>query len=173
MKELSRWAAAAKAIRKELGKAFPETKFQVRSESYSMGSSVDVDWTDGPTTDMVEEIIKKYQYGHFNGMEDLYEYSNTREDIPQVKFVMTQREISEESTFKFAQVIAKDYGLEPPKSKEELGKSFDHDGQWYNWYQLVRQYVWKLDLTGAETIKHIERYCGSPYDCYEAVRMEG
>jgi hypothetical protein len=28
-----------------------------------------------------------YQYGHFNGMEDIYEYSSMIPDLPQVKFV--------------------------------------------------------------------------------------
>ena len=43
----------------------------------------------------VNEIIKKYQYGHFNGMEDIYEYSNSRDDIPQAKFVFVNRTMSE------------------------------------------------------------------------------
>lgn len=29
--------------------------------------------------------LAKYQYGHFNGMEDLYEITNIRKDIPQTK----------------------------------------------------------------------------------------
>jgi hypothetical protein len=95
MRELSNQAAAAKMIRAELGKAFPTTKFRVTSDSFSMGDSVDIRWEDGPTSDKVDAIVKKYQYGHFDGMQDLYEYSNHRKDIPQSKYVMTQRDISE------------------------------------------------------------------------------
>jgi len=88
-------AKAAKAIRKELKERFPNTKFQVTSRSFSMGNSVDVEWTDGESRKNVESIINKYQYGHFNGMEDIYENSNSRDDIPQVKFVQTRRNMSE------------------------------------------------------------------------------
>jgi hypothetical protein len=91
-------AKTAQAIRKELKVAFPNVKFSVTSDNFSGGNAVRVGWTDGPTTDMVEEITDKYQYGHFNGMEDMYEYSNTRDDIPQVKFLSTNRRASEQTS---------------------------------------------------------------------------
>jgi len=37
--------------------------------------------------DKVEGIAMPYQYGHFNGMEDMYEISNVIEQLPQVMFV--------------------------------------------------------------------------------------
>ena len=37
--------------------------------------------------DKIDEIAKPYQYGHFNGMEDMYEISNVIEQLPQVMFV--------------------------------------------------------------------------------------
>lgn len=93
-KTLSTAAKAAKAIREELKTTFPGQKFSVLSSNYSMGNSVDISWTDGVTVKQVEEITRKYQQGHFNGMEDIYEYSNTNENIPQAKYVMCQREMS-------------------------------------------------------------------------------
>lgn len=48
----------AKKIRKELKEKFPFTKFSVRC---SRGSSIDVSWTDFPTTKAVEEIVSKYE----------------------------------------------------------------------------------------------------------------
>lgn len=89
-------AKAASEIRKILKKEFPKTKFRVKSSSYSMGSSVDVYWIDGPTTDAVQSLISQFQYGHFDGMTDMYEYSNSRDDIPQVKHVLTNRRMSDE-----------------------------------------------------------------------------
>jgi glyceraldehyde-3-phosphate dehydrogenase/erythrose-4-phosphate dehydrogenase len=89
-------AQAATEIRKELKLKFPGFKFSVRSSNFSMGNSVDIDWTDGPTTEQVDAIVDKYQYGHFDGSIDMYEYSNKREDIPQAKFVQTQRSMSAE-----------------------------------------------------------------------------
>ena len=92
-RNLSTAALAAKAIRIELKKAFPGTKFSVRSEIYSGGDSVNVFWKNGPTTSVINAIIKKYQYGHFDGMTDCYEFSNRRNNIPQVKFVFANRSV--------------------------------------------------------------------------------
>lgn len=90
-------ANTAAAIREELKAAFFGVKFSVKSSNFAGGDSVDVSWTDGPTRDEVEAIVNKYQYGHFNGMEDLYEYSNRREDLPQAKYVQTHRTMSPEA----------------------------------------------------------------------------
>lgn len=63
---------AAKNIRAELKAAFPDTKFSVRSDY----NSIDIHWDLGPTTAQVEAITGKYQEGHFNGMEDIYEHDH-------------------------------------------------------------------------------------------------
>jgi hypothetical protein len=58
-REPSKWvpvAETARQIRAALKASFPHVKFSVRSKSYSMGSSVDVHWTDGPLTVQVEKI---------------------------------------------------------------------------------------------------------------------
>lgn len=96
-KKKSSHAAAAAAIKAELTSIYPNIKFSVTSESFSMGNSVHVGYTDGPTSNQIDDIIKKYQYGHFNGMEDLYENTNSRDDIPQAKYVSAQRDMSEET----------------------------------------------------------------------------
>ena len=44
----------AKLVRKELKTHFPRHKFSVRIERYSMGSSINVTWTDRP---MVKEYL--------------------------------------------------------------------------------------------------------------------
>ena len=90
-------AAASAAIKEELQKTFPNIKFSVRSESFSMGDSVHISWADGVTAEQVKSISSKYQYGHFNGMEDIYESSNRREDIPQAKYVSESRNMSKEA----------------------------------------------------------------------------
>lgn len=95
-KQLTEAARAAKAIKAELKEHFQSIKFSVKSDNFSMGDSVHVSWENGPTTNEVEAIIKKYQYGSFNSMEDMYENTNSREDLPQSKYVQTSREKSEE-----------------------------------------------------------------------------
>lgn len=84
-------AAAAASIKAELSKKYPGIKFSCKSDSFSMGDSVNVSWSLGPCTSEVDNIIEKYQYGHFNEMEDIYENSNRREDIPQCKYVSSHR----------------------------------------------------------------------------------
>ena len=96
-RQLSPAALAAKAIRKELKEKFPGVKFSVRSSNFSMGNSVDVSYDtrahgcpegDGKApVDKVWAVVGKYQYGHFDGMTDSYEYSNRQDDIPQAKYV--------------------------------------------------------------------------------------
>lgn len=64
-------AATAKLVRVALKKAFPKTKFSVRSSTYSMGASIDVSWTDGPCAKAVEPVAKQFSGAAFDGMIDL------------------------------------------------------------------------------------------------------
>lgn len=89
-------AGAAAAIKEELTKAFPGIKFSCKSDSFSMGDSVHISWTDGATAAEIQAISGKYQYGHFNGMEDIYENTNHRDDIPQSKYVSESRTMSDQ-----------------------------------------------------------------------------
>lgn len=88
-------AATSAAIKQELKQNFPLVKFSVKSDSFSGGDSVHISWTDGPCQSTVEKISSKYQYGSFNSMEDIYENTNTRSDIPQTKFVSENRSLSD------------------------------------------------------------------------------
>lgn len=85
-KQLSTHAAAAKMIRQHLKSIGVPGK--VTSSSYSGGNSVNVNV--GDVTPAVrkhlESFVDQFQYGHFDGMNDIYEYSNDRDDIPQVKY---------------------------------------------------------------------------------------
>ena len=61
----------AKLVRGALKKAFPGTKFSVRSNSYSGGASINVRYTDGPKAKDVEKVAKRYAGASFDGMIDL------------------------------------------------------------------------------------------------------
>ena len=154
-------ANCAAAIREEL-KQFKGIKFTVRSENYSMGNSVHIGWTDGPTAREVEEITNKYQYGHFNGMEDIYEYSNSRKDIPQAKYVQTRRDQGEETRKvleeEAARLVEGD-GWEKDRQRNELS------------YRLFT----KTSIAAGAKVTGIERSaqdCGSWEDIYH-LRIEG
>lgn len=64
-------AETAKLVRAALKRAFPTTKFSVRSDVYSGGASIDIGWTDGPRRERVEEIAKRFEGADFDGMIDL------------------------------------------------------------------------------------------------------
>lgn len=62
---------------------------KAKSRSFSMGDAVDVYVENIPADDLkkIESELSKYQCGHFDGMQDMYEYSNWRKDIPQTKYL--------------------------------------------------------------------------------------
>lgn len=96
-------------IKAELKAAFPGVKFSCR-ESRGTGSAVYVDWTDGPFESDVKDVVYKYQAGHFDGMTDCYEYGNSRNDIPQVRFVFTKREVSRQLYQEYADLLEASQG---------------------------------------------------------------
>ena len=144
-RQLGTHALCAKEIRVDLKKAFPTIKFKVVSATFANGNSVDVDWDDGPSRTQVESIIKQYQYGHFDGMIDMYEYSNGREDIPQSKYVMADRSLTEETVRKFAEQYKKEWGCE--FSTEDIHSSFEWHEQYTSWSQLAWKELCDVDLT--------------------------
>lgn len=95
-RELTPWAHAAKLIRQELKKNGIQAK--VCSKSYAGGCSVDVYLNNElpATVEKVEEFVGQFQYGSFDGMIDLYEYTNTRDDIPQVKYAFVSNRWSDD-----------------------------------------------------------------------------
>ena len=90
-------AQAAKQIRAALKAAYPKIAFRVTSKSYSGGSSVTVHWTDGPTSHAVDAVLQPFEYGSFDGSQDLYEYTNVRDDLPQVRYAHASRSQSPEA----------------------------------------------------------------------------
>jgi hypothetical protein len=76
----------AKLIRKALKESFPGVKFSVRSDVYSGGSSINVSWTDGPTSKMVEAVAKTFQGAYFDGMQDYKGSTFAMIDGEQVRF---------------------------------------------------------------------------------------
>ena len=94
-KTISAHAAAAKEIRTELKKF--GIKARVKASSASMTSSVDIYLNNTPPhiLDAITSFCNQYQYGHFNGMDDCYYYSN-RQDLPQVKFVFVNNNFSDD-----------------------------------------------------------------------------
>ncbi len=146
-RELTDAAKAAKAIRAEL-KAIG-VKASVKSQNYSGGDSVDIYTKDlNPELESkVQDICKKYQEGHFDGMTDCYEYSNKNNDlVAQVKYVFVENRPSEEMIEKILNWL----------DSKDAGKQFDSDvkvKEFFNDYSMSRHILaWRLfrgyDLMG-------------------------
>lgn len=92
-KEISTQAQVAALIRKDL-KELGLKNSKVHSTSFAGGNAVDVYvYNVNPKfLEKLESRYAKYEYGHFDGMTDSYNYDNVHKDIPQVKFLMIHNE---------------------------------------------------------------------------------
>lgn len=120
-------AQAARLIRKELKVGFPGIKFYITSKNFAGGNAVYIRYTDGVPVAKVEKIVNDYEYGTFDGMRDIYEITNSRSDIPQVKYVIVQRDISKDVMEAKKAEIAKMYGIEDPENENAWWKAL---GEW-------------------------------------------
>ncbi len=57
------------------------SKIEVKTDVFSMGDSMDVTYYAPSEIPELEEFIKTFQYGHFDGMNDMYEYNKESEEI--------------------------------------------------------------------------------------------
>lgn len=111
-------ARAAANLKKELTAAFPGVRFSVTSDTFSMGNSVTASYTDGPAFETVTDITGKYQNGHFNGMEDIYEYDRSAfgaavdSVLGRAKYVHADREYSDDIKEQAQRAICTAYGVE-------------------------------------------------------------
>jgi hypothetical protein len=144
MKNKTQVAQASQQIKKILKKEFPKTKFSVISSNYSMGDSINISWVDGVAERKVEKLISHYQYGDFNGMEDIYEYTNRREDIPQTKFLFCNRKISDEFYFLKLDEMRTKWDFLANIAKENIDKTnqeiFDKTGCWDAKHFIYQQF---------------------------------
>ena len=71
-------AGVLRTVLKEMKKngSIGYKKLWVRSESYSGGTSINVNTHGGTNTELIESVVNLFQEGNFNGMIDLYEYGN-------------------------------------------------------------------------------------------------
>lgn len=94
-----------------LGHIVPKIK-SIRYRSFSMGDAVDVDAVDlfASERESMKQLLAKYQYGHFDGMIDLYEISNRRDDVRQAKFVhlhVTYSDVFEKAITRYLEKVWK------------------------------------------------------------------
>lgn len=109
----------AKLVRKALKQSFKGIKFSVRSKTYSGGASIDISWTDGPTTKQVDEVAGQFAGATFDGMIDLKSYHRSDLNGEEVHFgadfIFTTRHYSEEFTRRVGKQYAEKTGWETPE----------------------------------------------------------
>ena len=150
----------AKLIRKALKAQFPNVKFSVQSKSYSMGASITVYWTDGPTTDAVDKIVKQFEGASFDGMIDLKSYHSSMLDGREVHFdadyVFTQRSISnEDAKMELAKELIRCtcYVETDDKGNERFGN------EWID--QLANRILWRQDYLKHDSLSDaMNKYFG-------------
>lgn len=96
-REWSDVATISRAIKKFMNKA--GIPCEVRSSRFSGGDSVDVETTDlkYETEKKLAELLEPFfSGGHFDGMNDIYEYAHGKDDRPTTKYFFYQNHLSEE-----------------------------------------------------------------------------
>jgi hypothetical protein len=69
-------------LKRHILKTWPSvSKVEIKTDSFSGGSSMDVTYYTPVPIDSLESFIKRFQYGHFNSMEDIYESNRDKEAI--------------------------------------------------------------------------------------------
>lgn len=110
---------SAKVIREVLKKEFPNTKFRVTTGRGAGVSSVDLHWTDGPTTKQVDAVVGRFEMGKFDGMTDSYDYDKKEDRLFVIdgveyeagcRYVMTQRTCSVEMARKAVALLVEYWG---------------------------------------------------------------
>ena len=80
----------------------------VTSKNYSMGDSVNVkikEIIDPKVLNEIKDDLVIYQYGHFDGMQDLYESTNVIAEIPQAKYLFIDYDYKVADAFTDALVV--------------------------------------------------------------------
>ena len=111
---------AAINIRRDLKKTFPGVKFSVTTSHHT---EVRIAWMDGPVAKLVREVVDRYSGGYFDGMSDIYEYSDTPWNtvFGSAKYVNITRKHSVAALTAAVAAVSKDFGwpVVPVKTWED------------------------------------------------------
>lgn len=130
-------AETAKLVRTALKEAFSGVTFSVKSRTYSGGASIDVEWTDGPTSKEVEAVAKQYEGATFDGMQDLKSYKsdvllNGERVHYGADFIHCKRDYSADLLRECAEKVGERYGVPAPEVVESTytSKGKTHTNAW-------------------------------------------
>lgn len=143
---------AARLLRTDLKKAFPTTKFSVRT---AHATSLYVRWNDGPTQTQVDRIGDRYASASFDSMADLTTYADSTHPVTGERvhylsrYVTATREIGQE----FAQQVLEHVVL--PVVMRGRADEWSADGMFYDLTTPWRPFQFG---TGAQLVRHVASY---------------
>lgn len=146
----------AKLVRKALKEHFPSIKFSVRSSSYSMGASIDIEWTDGPCSKAVDEVVDQFKGADFDGMQDLKVPRKSMLNGEPVRFMADyihgQRHYSIEFLSAVAQAFVRDYQFTMPVIEVQSTGAYLPNAH----YNQNDEEIWRLAWTvNADELKNL------------------
>lgn len=122
---------SAKVLRARLKDAFPAVRFGVRTEHFSMGNAIRVEWTDGPTQARVEEITQGFVNSGFDGMTDssyavAVEPQEWKGEFVEAsaRFVTATRHLSDRLWQRAAEQVARFWGVSPIPKREQAHAAY-------------------------------------------------
>ena len=130
MKKLSKAAQVSKLLKakaKSLG-----LEVRASSKNFSGGNSVDIKVLKGSDKSFndLKEYSSQFKEGKFDGMNDIYEYTNSREDIPQTKYLFIDDDRAVQIIESFDKDIFK---------TEKKWMWFDNQLAWYEWLKEIKK----------------------------------
>lgn len=167
----------AKLIRADLKVAFPAVKFSVKSSRYSMGSSVSVQWTDGPNVKQVEWVMSTYDFRYYDSHTDYHGTSEARMIGDQLVRSSVSLSASRKTTRGVCEAVVKAVNMAPQygvtvKGNDEAAyiEAIDYGVQRHCWQALSawtaypdapdgeaeRQAQYLLDEAAATEARHAE-----------------
>jgi hypothetical protein len=148
-------AETAKLVRADLAKAFPGIKFSVRSKSYSGGASIDIHYTDGPTSQEVDRVAQRFSGATFDGMTDYkggkeHEFNGEKVHFG-ADFIFVRRIYSADllrRAVAFAQAKYADANLGTVTVKADSGFGAHVDASDYNAQRRIMEVASKMRANG-------------------------
>lgn len=138
-------AHVASLIKKELQARYPLVEWRVKSAIFAGGDSVDVNYTDGPTSHDVQSICDKYVNSNFDAMTDCSNYEKPGYGGEGVRFASANRHYSKEATDASRARLVSLYHLEGLSDNDPIPDNW-RVGGYYCLDQLIGHELQDRDL---------------------------
>jgi hypothetical protein len=139
----------AQILRRVLKEAFPGIKFAVKTKKYSGGSSIRIEWTDGPTVAQVKDYTQVFEGAYFDSMTDYKGHQYALFDGQPVHFgadfIFENRDHGEAAITEAIDTVWSKYGV-----KEDKPTAHDYN-QGLTWGIAVFANSTNYNCDGAQT----------------------